>query len=123
MTEPAADGVAVDYWQTPSGILDRFGMLADDVQLATFNGSVKILATAYGATDFRISGSLKLTSCQWCINHVGVVYHRGQFMPDLPRHPGCPHFYDIIQTEQRAKEQGASRFWFELPLGFGGSSK
>ncbi len=105
MTEQAADlGVSENYWQTPNGILDRFGMLADDVQLATFNDAVKVYATAYGATDFRISGSLKLTSCQWCINHVGAVYHRGQFMPDLPRHPGCPHFYDIVKTKSGVPE-------------------
>lgn len=123
MTEPSADGVAENYWQTPEGVLERFSMLADDVQLATFNGAVKILATAYGATDFRISGSLKLTSCQWCINHVGVVYRRGQFMPDLPRHPGCTHYYDIIRAEEPSKEQGAGRVWFELPSGFGGNKK
>ena len=122
MTEQATDGVAVDYWQTPGGILERFGMLADDVQLATFNGAVKILAAAYGATDFQVSGNLKLTSCQWCINHIGVTYHRGQFMPDLPRHPGCPHFYDILRigSPEANKLQGSDRTWFELPPGFGG---
>jgi hypothetical protein len=105
MTEQAAEGVAVDYWQTPSGVLDRFGMLADDIQLGTFNDSVKTFATAYGATDFRKSGSLKLTSCQWCTNHVGAIYHRGQFMPDLPRHPGCPHYYDILRTNEPLSER------------------
>jgi len=97
MTQPAADTNAEKYWKTPNGILDRLGMLADDVQLATFNDEAKALGLALGAAAFRISGSLKLTSCQWCRNHVGVVYLRGQFMPDLPRHPGCPHFYQPIK--------------------------
>ena len=95
MTQKAAE----DYWKTPRGILDRFGMLADDVQLASFNDAVKVYGLALGTGAFRISGSLKGTSCQWCINHVGAIYHRGQFMPDLPRHPGCTHFYDIIKGE------------------------
>jgi hypothetical protein len=93
-----ADALAEAYWQSPDGILDRFSMLAEDVQLATFNGAVKICSTSFGATDFIIRGNLKPTSCEWCINHVGVIYHRGWFMPDLPRHPGCPHFYDILRV-------------------------
>ena len=121
MTDPAADGIAEDYWQTSSGILERFGMLADDVQISTFSNAVKVYGTAYGVTDFQISGNLKLTSCQWCISHVGATYHRGQFMPDLPRHPGCPHFYNILRIgEPPSKEQGKGRIRLELPSGFGG---
>ena len=30
----------MDYWKTKEVILDRFGMLADDVQLGAFNGAV-----------------------------------------------------------------------------------
>ncbi len=90
-------------------------MLADDVQLSTFNDAVKVFGMTIGVTAFKISGTLKLTSCQWCINHVGNVYHRGQFMPDLPRHPGCNHYYDI-QPDAVHKKQ---RTFFELP--FGGS--
>jgi hypothetical protein len=96
--ELAADGVAVDYWQTQDGILDRFSMLAEDVQLGTFNGAVKVYGIALGVTDFVISGNLKATSCEWCIGHVGVVYRRGMFMPILPRHPGCTHFYDVLRV-------------------------
>ena len=92
-----ADALAEAYWQSPDGILDRFSMLAEDVQLSSFNGAVKTYGTALGVTDFVISGDLKATSCSWCIGHVGVVYRRGQFMPSLPRHPGCPHFYDILR--------------------------
>jgi hypothetical protein len=55
VAEQAADGVAVPYWETQDGILDRFSMLAEDVQLATFNGAVKIYGTALGVTDFVIS--------------------------------------------------------------------
>ena len=93
-----ADALAEGYWQSAEGILDRFSMLAEDVQLSIFNGAVKIFGNDLGVTDFIISGNLRPTSCEWCINHVGVIYHRGRFMPDLPRHPGCPHFYDILRV-------------------------
>jgi hypothetical protein len=77
VSEQDADGVAVNYWETQDGILERFSMLAEDVQLSSFNGAVKVYGTALGVTDFVISGNLKTTSCEWCIGHVGVVYHRG----------------------------------------------
>ncbi len=88
----------MDYWRSREGILERLAMLANDVELSTFNNAVKVYGKACGATDFQVSGNLKQTSCQWCINHVGVIYHKGQFMPDLPRHPGCPHFYNILSV-------------------------
>ena len=97
MPELGVDGVVVPYWQTADGILDRFSMLAEDVQFSSFNGAVKVYGTALGVTDFIISGNLKATSCEWCIGHVGVIYHRGQFMHSLPKHPGCTHFYDILR--------------------------
>lgn len=87
------------YWQSEQGILDRFNMLAEDVELRTFNGAVKVFGNAYGVTDFIVSGGLTATSCEWCIGHVGVVYHRGRFMPDLPRHPNCPHYFDVLRVE------------------------
>jgi hypothetical protein len=128
LTEQAVDGVVVDYWQSQDGILDRFSMLAEDVQLGTFNGAVKVYGTAYGVTDFTISGDLKATSCEWCVSHVGVTYHRGQFMPDLPRHPKCPHFYDITRVgedPQVAQEKAffeamksAINDWYQRALDF-----
>ncbi len=103
-----------DYWQTAEGILSRFGMLANDVQLGTFNDAVKVFGMAMGFTAFKISGALKPASCQWCINHVGNVYRGGQFMPDLPRHPGCLHYYDIQPALSPSKKQ---RTFFNLPSG------
>jgi hypothetical protein len=84
-----------NYWLTEDGILARLGMLSEDVQLGTFNNAVKIYGTALGVTDFVISGDVGPNSCLWCIDHIGQSYHRGQFMPDLPKHINCIHFYDI----------------------------
>ena len=86
---------AVGFWETKKGLLERIGLMADQIQLGTFNNAVLMFGTAVGATDFVISGDLIPTSCAWCIMHVGQTYHRGQFMPALPKHPHCPHYYMI----------------------------
>ncbi len=41
-------GLSLSY----KGIVERLGMLAEEVQLSTFNNAVKVYATAYGVTDF-----------------------------------------------------------------------
>jgi len=80
---------------TEEGILDRIGLIADDVRLGTFNNATKVYGTAVGITDFTVSGELVPNSCAWCQLHVGQTYHRGMFMPQLPKHPNCLHFYDL----------------------------
>jgi hypothetical protein len=95
--------LAAKFWQTRQGILDRIGLLADQIQLGTFNNATKVYGTACGVTDFRISGDITSTSCSWCIMHVGRTYHRGLFMPQLPKHPNCIHFYDIERVGKPPK--------------------
>ena len=108
-----------DRWQTDKGILERLGMLAHDVEFGTFNNSLKVAATSLGMTDLKFSGPGKNDPkiCDYCSIYVGLVYHRGQFMPELPAHPRCRHYWEIIRAgaptdifaemlkeEQRAKE-------------------
>ncbi len=95
MSRELAQELVPNYWETPEGIFDRFGMLAEDIEFGSFNNAVKVYGTALGVTDFTVSGNLGATSCSWCQNHVGVKYHLGQFMPDLPRHPHCIHYYGV----------------------------
>ncbi len=102
---------AVDFWNTEDGLIERIGLLADQVQLGTYNRAVKVYATAVGATDFVVAGDLKPTSCMWCQMHVGQVYHRGQFMPELPKHPFCPHYYDVQRIGTETPESAFAAFW------------
>lgn len=101
---------AVGFWESEEGLLERIGLLADQVQLGTYNQAVKVFGTAVGATDFTISGDLTNNSCSWCIMHVGQVYHRGQFMPELPKHPYCPHYYEIGRIGANS-ESAFAAFW------------
>ena len=95
-----------EFWGTEEGLLKRIDLLADQVQLGTFNNAVKVYATAVGVTDFIVDGELKPTSCEWCILHVGkVVYHRGMFLPNLPKHPNCPHFWSFYRIGEQSEEQ------------------
>jgi len=103
-----------EYWLSGDGILDRMGLLADDVRLGTFNNAVKVYGTAVGVTDLKISGGLTATSCEWCRMHVGNVYHYGMFMPHLPKHPNCVHWYDIFRIgSPPASEEGMLSWLFE----------
>jgi hypothetical protein len=99
------------FWESIDGLLERLNLLADDVQQGTFNRAVKIYATNVGATDFTVSGELKRTSCEWCVMHVGQTYHRGQFMPYLPKHPHCEHFYTISRVGAETEESAFAAFW------------
>ena len=101
---------AVNFWETENGIMERIELLADQVQLGTYNKSVKVFATSVGATEFTIAGGLKPSSCEWCQMHVGQVYHRGQFMPELPKHPNCPHHYEVGRAGAEP-ESAFAAFW------------
>ncbi len=101
---------AVEFWNSENGLMERIGLLADQVQLGTYNRAVKVYATAVGATNFTITGGLTKNSCSWCAIHVGQTYHRGQFMPELPKHPNCPHRYEIERVGS-TPEQAFREFW------------
>jgi hypothetical protein len=101
-----------NFWNSEKGLLERIGLLGDQIQLGTYNNAVKVYATAVGATDFTISGDITATSCAWCAMHVGQTYHRGQFMPDLPRHPWCIHTYDVERIGAAPNpDEAFAAFW------------
>ena len=94
----------MSFWDTPAGILERCGLLADEVQGRTYNNALKIYATNVGVTDFKVVGPLKATSCEWCKMHANqTVYHRGMFMPNLPRHFHCVTPETLVTTSKGQK--------------------
>lgn len=101
-----------EFWGTEEGLLKRIDLLSDQIQLGSFNNAVKVYATAVGVTDFRVSGTIQRNSCEWCIEHVGRVYHLGMFTPNLPRHPNCPHFFDIERVGAQPQEKGLLEWIF-----------
>ena len=91
---PTGAGVP-DYWSTMGGVAMRLEMLGNQIEYGTFNGAVKIVASSIGVFDFMMVGEITPTSCEWCEQHVGRIYRLGQFMPNLPKHPHCAHWWDI----------------------------
>lgn len=84
-----------NFWTSEAGILERIGMLADQVIFGSFNNALKISATAIGATDFTMAGPDDEKTCDYCGMYLGETYRRGMFMPELPAHPWCRHWWDF----------------------------
>lgn len=70
-------------------------MLADQVIFGSFNNALKVSATSIGITDFQFAGPDDEKICDYCSLYLGHVYRRGMFMPELPAHPYCRHFWDL----------------------------
>lgn len=104
--QTAAD---LDFWASERGLLERVALLGDKVQLGVYNLATQLLGYNAGAYGFRISGDLGPNSCQWCILHVGKVYPAGTFMPTLPKHPHCPHYYEPVLSGDKQS------LWWLLP--------
>ncbi len=74
-------------------------MLADAVEYRTFNRAVQVTGSALGIRKFRVAGMIDAKTCGWCAEHNDQVYVFGQFMPDLPKHPNCRHYWDVMLDE------------------------
>jgi hypothetical protein len=100
----------LSFWETEAGLLERAALLGDKIQLGAYNLATKLFGFNAGADGFQISGELGPNSCQWCIMHVGKVYPAGQFLPSLPKHPHCVHYYVPVKLGG-----GMKSLWWLLP--------
>lgn len=91
-----ADADAEGYWSTEKGIAVRLEMLGHEVHWGYFNNAVKVFASEIGIKKFKMVGEITVTSCAYCEHYVGHVYRLGQFMPDLPAHVFCKHWWDLF---------------------------
>jgi hypothetical protein len=83
------------YWSSEDGILIRLEMLGEAVVYGTYNHAVQISANAFGITHLQIAGPAGGPICDWCEEYLDRLYRVGQFMPELPHHPRCRHFWDV----------------------------
>lgn len=90
-----------DYWTTMGGIGMRLEMLGHQIEYGTFNNAVIITSSTIGVFNFKMIGPRGPHTCEWCDQHIGRVYRQGQFMPDLPKHPNCVHFWDLAYQGER----------------------
>jgi hypothetical protein len=84
---------AEGYWSSDEGLLMRLDMLTGAIQTGTYNNALKICGSVYGVQYFKVAGLEP--KCPYCKQYYGRVYRSGQFMPDFPAHPNCPHLFDI----------------------------
>lgn len=95
--EPAPEP---DYWLTDEGIDDRLEMLAEQVAFRTFNSALVTEGKKQGYSKYVVRGPWDAKTCDSCAEVVGRsrfnVYTAYQFMPILPRHPNCRHYWDIV---------------------------
>lgn len=85
-----------DFWVSSDGWLLRILMLNHLVQWLTFNDAVLTEAEKVGYKKFIIAGPLDERCCDWCAEHVDQIYTASQFMPDLPKHINCRHWWDVV---------------------------
>ena len=90
-----------EYWVSQGGIGVRLEMLGYQIEWSTFNRAVIITGSRIGAFHFKMIGPMDEKTCIWCGEHLGRVYRMGRFMPDLPKHVNCRHFWDIAYQGQR----------------------
>lgn len=90
------------YWSTMGGVGVRLEMFGHQLEWGLFNKAVRITASKIGVFNFKMIGPDDERTCEWCGEHLGRVYRQGRFMPSLPKHPNCRHFWDIEYIGERA---------------------
>jgi len=83
------------YWSSESGITIRLEMLSHNITWGYFNNAVKVSASTFGIKYLKFVGPV-VGACPYCEPRVGRTYRLGQFMPDLPAHPWCRHWWDLF---------------------------
>lgn len=85
------------YWSSEDGITKRLEMLGETLVMDFFNNAVQVQASAFGINDYKMvgPGADDPKICPYCAQYVGRTYRLGQFMPHLPAHIHCRHFWDI----------------------------
>ena len=90
------------FWLSDLGITIRMGDLSRLVTTRTFNRALQMHAKEAGVKRFKfttanMTGEASAASpvCVICLAYEGKEYKAGQFMPYLPRHPGCRCEYDV----------------------------
>lgn len=95
-----------EYWSEMGGIFVRLEMFGEQLQYKTYNQAVVITASTVGIFNLKMVGPLDERTCDWCAEHVGRVYRSNQgFMPILPKHPNCRHWWDIEYLGEKPQKR------------------
>lgn len=85
-----------EFWSSPEGIETRLDMLAESIQLTSINDAVKAYARDNDVTELLWVTDEDEHTCDFCDGQSGRPYRIGQFMPDIPVHPGCRCGWDLV---------------------------
>lgn len=86
-----------EYWKSWEGVQVRLEDLAEDLIYRVFNRAIQAYGSTMGIKMFKIVGPLDSSTCETCAAYLwGGPWRAGQFMPDIPAHPGCRHYYDYL---------------------------
>lgn len=91
--------VEVEFWSSERGINLRLEMLGSEVTWGHFNNAVVAIASSVGIKKFVLAGPDGGPICAYCSKYVGNIYRAGQFMPSIPAHPFCRHWWDLYLEE------------------------
>ena len=89
-----------DFWLTWEGIQERIDLLAEDFTWRSYNNALQIYGERNDAYGVEIIGPIDANTCKICDPLVGRIYRLGQFIPGLPKHPHCRHFFRLISKEE-----------------------
>ena len=91
-----------EYWSEMGGIYVRLDMFGHQLEWMTYNTAVRITASSVGVFNLKMVGPLDERTCEWCEEHVGRVYQSNRgFIPMLPKHPNCRHWWDIEYLREK----------------------
>jgi hypothetical protein len=66
---------AVSFWNTEEGLLERIGLLGDQIQFGTYNHALKVIATSVAQLIFGLlvhQVSVRGVRCMWGWFIIGV---------------------------------------------------
>jgi len=95
--------MSTDFWTSDEGILVRLEDLAWGLDTEVYNNAIQVHVKSnpvLPVVEFEYVTEGDERVCPDCDAFSGRRYRVGQFMPQLPRHPGCRCFWDLRLMEE-----------------------
>lgn len=103
---------SVGYWNSSEGIQLRLTMFANQIETGIYNNTLQVSASLYGVLYFIVDGPEP--QCIYCQQYFNHVYKNGQFMPEFPAHPNCPHIYDVYLPDFHINSESSEGTWITI---------
>jgi len=84
------------YWLSDKGITVRLEDLAEHIAYRTYNNAIQVYASNSEVYSFEFVTAGDENVCAACDAFSGRRFRKGQFMPQIPLHPGCRCTWDVL---------------------------